>query len=164
MKLYIQELCRQYYPFSPANDPHHTSTFISKNGSKMIKQIIVRLVSSVIFFTCLSNANAKDQPLIFPIPQVLDTTNDFFDLDEKVLIVLPVNASSKDLNLAKLLIRELSDKYGLALKYQTSQTIPAKGNVVLMGTFNNSLVKNTAANINFQFQKAIRELKDISCR
>ena len=107
----------------------------------MIKQIIVRLVSSVIFFTCLSNANAKDQPLIFPIPQVLDTTNDFFDLDEKVLIVLPVNASSKDLNLAKLLIRELSDKYGLALKYQTSQTIPAKGNVVLMGTFNNSLVK-----------------------
>ena len=75
-----------------------------------IKRFIT-FIFSLLIVCSFTKANASDQPLIFPVPQEMDKTNDFFKVDENVQIVLPAGASKKDVNLARLLIRELSIKY-----------------------------------------------------
>ena len=40
-------------------------------------------------------------------------------------IIIPPNASKKDISLANFLVRELSDKYGVVLKIETLSDIPA---------------------------------------
>jgi hypothetical protein len=102
---------------------------------------LFRVLASLVFLAVFCDANAKEPPLIFPVPQEMDTTQDYFNIDEKVQIVLPANASQKDINLTRLLIRELSVKYGLALKAKTVQSLSSHGRVVIMGTINNPLIK-----------------------
>ena len=62
-------------------------------------------------------------------------------MDETVSIILPQNAGKKDISLANFLVRELSDKYGVALKIETLADIPKNRKVVVMGTINNPLIK-----------------------
>ena len=78
---------------------------------------------------------------IFPIPQQSEVTNEHFILDETVSIIIPTNASKRDISLANFLVGELSDKYGLALKIDTLADIPKNKRVVVIGTINNLLVK-----------------------
>jgi hypothetical protein len=88
---------------------------------------------------------SMDQPLIFPIPQQMQMTSESFLLDESILIATPKNASTKDIYLARLLVKELSNKYGIALKIQSVDEIPAGKRVVLMGTLSNPLIKKYCA-------------------
>ena len=88
---------------------------------------------------------AQDIPLIFPIPQQLVVTHDAFVLDETTSIVIPQNASEKDVSLARFLVRELSDKYGVALKIETRTTIPMDKKVVVMGSVQNPLIRKYCA-------------------
>jgi hypothetical protein len=85
--------------------------------------------------------SAKDKPLIFPIPQEMRVTDESFTVDETISILVPENASEQDMNLAKSLVRELSDKYGIAIKITACKEIPATGRSVIMGTLNNPLVR-----------------------
>ena len=98
-----------------------------------------------VFCSCLliltANVCAKENPLIFPIPQQLNTTSQSFLLDETIVIATPAHASEKDISLARLLVKELSNKYGLALKIQSTDVIPKGKKVVIMGTFSNLLIK-----------------------
>ena len=84
---------------------------------------------------------AIEKPLIFPIPQQLTVTKEAFMVDETVSILVPENASEADINLAKDLVRELSDKYGVAIKIKASAEIPKSGKCIIMGTLNNPLVR-----------------------
>lgn len=88
---------------------------------------------------------AQERPLIFPIPQDLQVTQETFVMDETVSVLLPQNAGEKDFFLARFLIRELSDKYGIALKIETRPDIPADRKVVVMGSVSNPLVKKYCA-------------------
>ncbi|MFI5128430.1 MAG: glycoside hydrolase family 20 zincin-like fold domain-containing protein [Chitinophagales bacterium] len=91
------------------------------------------------------NAAAIDKPLIFPIPQELQLTGEAFAMDETVLIALPENAGEKDISLARLLIKELNNKYGIAIKLQRFRTLPIDKKIIVMGTFANAFVKNYCA-------------------
>ena len=84
---------------------------------------------------------AFEKPLIFPIPQHMDVSNEIFILNETVSIVIPQNASGKDISLANFLVRELSDKYGVALKIEKLADIPKNRKVVVMGAITNPLIK-----------------------
>jgi hypothetical protein len=103
--------------------------------------------SAVILFlcgaalTCSQVLSAIDMPLIFPIPQQLRVTQEAFLVDESISILVPENASEADINLAKALVRELSDKYGVAIKIKEVTDIPGAGRSVIMGTLNNPLVR-----------------------
>lgn len=88
-----------------------------------------------------SHLSAMDKPLIFPIPQKMEVTLESFLLDESIIVAIPENADAKDINLARLLVKELSNKYGIALKIQALKTIPEGKKVVIMGTLENKLVK-----------------------
>ncbi len=84
---------------------------------------------------------ASQENLIFPIPQQMEITGDFFALGEDVSILVPRAANEQDLFLARSLVRELSDKYGLAVKIVAVDEIPAGRQVVVMGTHENPLIK-----------------------
>jgi hypothetical protein len=84
---------------------------------------------------------AIDKPVIFPIPQQMTLTGESFSVDETVSILIPETASDQDLSLAKALVRELSDKYSVAIKIKAVTDIPKTGRYIIMGTLNNSLVR-----------------------
>ena len=88
---------------------------------------------------------AQEMPLIFPIPQQLVVTHDAFVLDETASIIIPQNATEKDFSLARFLVRELSDKYGIALKIETRADIPMDRRVVVMGSVQNPLIHDYCA-------------------
>jgi len=94
-----------------------------------------------VIFAFSTDALANEKPLIFPIPQKLQITQDKFIVDETISILVPENASSQDISLARFLVGELSDKYGVALKIKTNSFIPKNGKSVIMGALNNPLVK-----------------------
>src|SRR4030042_4218801 len=84
---------------------------------------------------------AIEKTLIFPIPQQMEVTDELVVLDESVSIVIPEQSSEKDLFLARFLVRELSDKYGIAVKIEPGKVIPKDRRVVVMGAFTNPLIK-----------------------
>ncbi len=92
-------------------------------------------------FSCSNIASATDKPLIFPIPLQTTITNDGFVLDESVSIIVPSNATEKDIALARFLVRDLSDKYNIGLRMETVSEIPKGRKIIVMGTFANSLIK-----------------------
>ena len=109
---------------------------VLKNLRRLI--IITTIHWSLCF--CFTNVTAGE-PLIFPIPQHIEVSKEIFLLDETVSVILPQNAGKKDRFLANFLVRELSDKYGVALKIQILADIPRNRKVVVMGTINNPLIK-----------------------
>jgi hypothetical protein len=93
------------------------------------------------FIACSQKVIATEKPLIFPIPQQIQVTKDAFVVDEAISILVPENASEKDISLARVLVRELSDKYGVALKIKACSSMPMNGKAVLMGSVNNPLIR-----------------------
>jgi hexosaminidase len=85
-------------------------------------------------------ASAAERPLIFPQPQKMTVSGTNLALDERVPILIPANAGPADLALARALVAELSDRYGLALRIERAMSLP-KGPFILMGTVANPLVR-----------------------
>ncbi len=81
------------------------------------------------------------RPLVFPVPQEIQVLQANFPLDEQVPIALPVKAASSDLFLARFLLGELTDRYGLALKTRRFAILPTDKRLILMGSITNPLVK-----------------------
>ena len=118
-------------------------------GMKQTIQVKRRWPYFILLYLLLSvgamKAAAMEKPLIFPIPQQLQLTTETFLLDESIVIATPKNAGEKDMALARLLIKELSNKYGIALKVQRTDQVPKGRKVVLMGSLLNPLVKKYCA-------------------
>jgi hypothetical protein len=111
---------------------------------KLLRPGIVAILLCILLMNA-STSLAMDRPLIFPIPQELQVTGESFILDENIVIAIPENAGAKDVNLARLLVKEFSNRHGLALKIQKVKTIPQGKRVIIMGTLSNSLVKKYCA-------------------
>ena len=102
---------------------------------------LTALLIHFFLFLSVCQIKAQERPLIFPLPRQIEIDSQPFVLDETVSIVVPPKASEKDISLARFLVRELSDQYGLALKIESRADIPRNKKVVIMGTFNNPLIK-----------------------
>jgi hypothetical protein len=102
---------------------------------------ILTLFTCGVFFSISPGILAVEIPLIFPIPQQIQITQDLFTMDETVSILIPENASDQDYSLARFLVRELSDKYGVALQIKKCSVIQKDGKAILMGSLNNPLIK-----------------------
>jgi len=108
---------------------------------------------SILFYGHSAGLNpvlAADNPLIFPIPQEMQRINEVFALDEKVSVLVPENATEKDMALARFLVGELSAKYSLALKIETGSDIPESKKVIVMGTIGNPLIKKFCSDNNLE--------------
>ena len=103
---------------------------------------ILKLTTIICFLFVFSlTIIAVEKPLIFPIPQTIELTTDVFVLDESVTIIVPQNRSEEDLFLARFLVRELSDKYGIAVKIESQTDIPEDRKVIVLGAADNLLIK-----------------------
>ena len=101
------------------------------------------IISSLIFFLFLIGqvrVTAAEKTLIFPLPQEIQMTDNKFDLDETISIIVPQTMSKSDIFLARFLVRELSDKYGIAVQIESRSDIPDGRKIVLMGRFDNPLI------------------------
>lgn len=106
----------------------------------MEKRTRIVLMALLLMAFCACNINAADKTIIFPIPQQMKLTGDSFALDESITIVVPKDAGKNDMFLARFLVRELSDKYALAVKIDQRADIPSGRKVVVMGKFDNPLI------------------------
>lgn len=112
--------------------------------SDLNKHYLIFKVTAIIclLFLFSNRASAIEKSLIFPIPQTMQVTSDNFIMDESVTIIVPQNVTEEDVFLARFLVRELSDKYGVAVKIESRVDIPEGRKVVVMGTIVNPLIKH----------------------
>ena len=123
---------------------------------KMIKTILHFIFLSFLGFAYLTlslSASAAEIPLIFPIPQQMQLTTETFTLDESVVIVVPDKASERDISLARFLVGELSEKYGIALRIEKQSLIPKDHKVILMGSIANPLIKKFCSEYKVEISK-----------
>jgi hypothetical protein len=104
-------------------------------------RLIVFMAIFSFFFALSPEAMATEGSIIFPVPQQMQLTGDVYTLNETTTIIIPQNATRNDMFLAKFLVRELSDKYAIAVKIESRSDIPKDRNVVIMGKFNNPLIE-----------------------
>src|SRR4030042_4403914 len=97
---------------------------MKKSSSKKFCKIVFMMALYAILSGYPARLLAVEKTLIFPIPQQMEVTDEWFVLDESVSIVIPEQSSEKDLFLARFLVRELSDKYGIAVKIEPEKVIP----------------------------------------
>src|ERR1700690_1592433 len=83
-------------------------------------------------FTCF--ATVSDHPLIFPRPQELEILDGQLPLGDQSVIALPVDATQSDLFLARFLVEELADRWGVTVAVQHVATLPTNKPVILMGS------------------------------
>lgn len=111
-----------------------------KTRLKNLQLVIVLITILTTFFNSSMLVNAADKTLIFPIPQQMQLTKEIFTLDEKISIIVPDETSTNDIFLARFLVRELSDKFGIVVRIEQLSEIPAGRKVVIMGKFTNPLI------------------------
>ena len=68
-----------------------------------------------------------------------------FVVDDTVRILVPENASSADILLARELTAELSDRHGVAVRIERGAKVPSTGRVIVMGAITNPLVREVSA-------------------
>ncbi|MBR9999896.1 MAG: beta-N-acetylhexosaminidase [Cyclobacteriaceae bacterium] len=113
--------------------------------SKKVFPLISKIIFYSLFFCFLLNPEAvqgQETTLIFPVPQEIKTNGEVFKLDEQVIILVPQYASENDLRLARALVRDLSNQYGIALTVKHGSELPDENRkYILMGTIDNPLIK-----------------------
>lgn len=87
------------------------------------------------------SAHAATAALIFPEVREVEVRSERFRLEPSVPILVPPAASQGDLALARFLVAELSDKYGLTLKTHRASMLPPGGRFILMGAAANALIR-----------------------
>jgi hypothetical protein len=113
---------------------------MKKTGCNSHRFAILLIVAGSFVFNSSLKLIAMDKTLIFPIPQQMKLTNEVFTLDESISILVPPEMSRNDIFLARFLVRELSDKFSIAVRIEPLSDIPAGRKVVIMGKFDNPLV------------------------
>ncbi len=87
---------------------------------------------------------------VFPEPRELRAAGSAFKIDDGVSIVVPSHLRDADQRLAHLLIAEISSRNGFAIHEEVLSHLPAGGRFILIGAFDNSLVKEYCATHNLK--------------
>jgi hypothetical protein len=109
------------------------------------KKLQMRIIFMIVFsslFMYPVKVFAEEKPLIFPVPQQIQITGDSYVLDESITVIVPQDMSRNDIFLARFLVRELSDRYGIAVKIESRTDIPKNRRIVAMGRFDNPLIQS----------------------
>ncbi|MGH9469726.1 MAG: glycoside hydrolase family 20 zincin-like fold domain-containing protein [Terriglobia bacterium] len=78
---------------------------------------------------------------IFPRPHEMTKSHRHFALNEESTIILPADASISDIQLARFLVEEVSDRYGVEPRVRHAGTLPERDRFILMGSMSNPLVR-----------------------
>jgi len=112
-----------------------------------VRHYLIFLVLILLNLLNSESVFSQERTLIFPLPQEMEKNGETFKLDAEVLILIPQHATDNDLRLARSLVRELSDKYGLALTINHVSKIPDDNRrYIIMGVIDNPLIKAFCTN------------------
>jgi hypothetical protein len=110
---------------------------------------LMRGIIASTFFSLMVNpgtAQDSDKAVIFPLPQEIKLNGENFKIDEQALILISQSPGKNDLLLARSLVRELADKYGIALIMKHVTEVPDDdGRYIIMGNIDNPLVREYCA-------------------
>lgn len=84
---------------------------------------------------------AKNKPLIYPIPAVVQLTKGEFVVNASTSIIVPKRESKTDEFFSGLVTTEFSDRYSHSLRIVKETKLTDGGNYILVGTVANPLVK-----------------------
>jgi hypothetical protein len=110
----------------------------------------------IFFSSAKANAAANatlDSPLLFPQPREMKTGDGYFALNDQTAILLPSSPSAGDLHLSGSFLGELSDWHGLVLRIQQVRQVPAAGRFILIGSFENPLVRQHCTRLQLQLDE-----------
>lgn len=110
-----------------------------KNTGAKRRYSVTLMITCFLYLIPVINTKAGERDLIFPLPQQVQLTEHVFALNENVSVIIPKNGKN-EIFLARFLVRELSDKYGIAVKTEQVSEIPPDRQVILMGNFDNPLI------------------------
>ncbi len=128
--------------------------------TKFFYQFDIIIILIIFYFICFNKysiLNADELPVIFPLPQEIEIFKGNFEINENTLILIPQKSSENDKLLARFLVRELSDKYNLAVNIQSVSDLPSDKNFILMGTINNPLINKYQESLNVNSKNTIHE-------
>src|SRR5678810_680345 len=114
---------------------------MKKIKSKTLYRLTSMMLIQCSLCLCSLRVVANEKPLIFPVPQHSEVTNENFILDANVSIIIPPNAGNKDILLGNFLVRELSEKYKVVLTIETRSGTPANRKMVVLGSITNKKKK-----------------------
>src|SRR5580700_1707101 len=100
------------------------------------------LLALELVFLCLSGAAAVN---VFPEPREMQISGSPFRFVDSASILVPVQARDADRRLALLLSAELSSRDGLAIHQESVARLPAGRPFILVGGFDNPLVREYCA-------------------
>ena len=113
---------------------------MKKPNVRKVRQIRRFLVILLTGFMNSIMLSAGTPPLIYPVPQQVELQNTIFVLDETLSVIVPENPEKNDQFLARFLVRELSDKYGIAVRIEQLPDIPVNRKAVIMGRYDNPVI------------------------
>ena len=88
------------------------------------------------------NLDTHPPSAVFPVPQQIEPVpGAIFRLDESCPVLVPERPSAQDLFLARFLIAEVSDRFGLGLQIRQATEIPAGGRAIAIGAADNPLIE-----------------------
>jgi hypothetical protein len=90
-------------------------------------------------------ATLSGPPAVFPLPREAAFEEPPFPLPPDTVILLPAKPSANDLYLARFLVAELSDRYGLALRMERVAGALPKRPGILIGSISSPLVSRMCA-------------------
>ena len=109
----------------------------------MFQRVVITLL---LILAVNVNINAVVKPRIFPIPLTFQLHKGNFNIDSKTVILLPEREKKSDKFISELIQAELSDKYGIPVNILKSNPLPKNKKYILIGTLENSLVKQYCNN------------------
>jgi len=92
-----------------------------------------------------ANERNTDYPPVFPIPRQAGYLDEYFELNESTVVLLPDRPGEQDRFLAHQLVSELAERFDLALEIKTVSDLSGMDNFILMGSVANPLVREYAS-------------------
>ena len=99
------------------------------------------VITALLVWGCAPYASAEGRPAVFPIPREATFERPALQLGTDTVILTPEQPSADDLFLSRLLVAELSDRYGIALRTRRVSELPRHAPFILMGSVSNPLVR-----------------------
>jgi len=108
----------------------------SINTRKFSKYLVLFILLTV----SIRVSAVSDPPDIFPIPRQAEFTEEWFELDESVTILIPAETNDNEEFLADILTGELSERYRLAIFKKHVREIAVNEKIIIAGTVDNPLI------------------------
>ena len=116
----------------------------------------IRLITSILALVSLAlaarpQARSPITSFVYPIPQQIETIGESFALSDGTVVLVDEKAGDSDGFVARSLVAELSDRWGIAARIERVAQLPSGRPYVLIGNRGGRLVREALSNAGITF-------------